>query len=188
MPDKQEILKQLETERLLLKPISREFKQEIYKHFSDQAVTRYMDIDVLKSVQEAEEIIDFYVEKEDQEKCYRWVIIRKEDNAFLGTCGFNSWEKCRANRVEIGYDLSKKYWRQGYMQEAVKRLINHGFEILNLHRIEAKVTKGNEPSCRLLEKLNFTEEGFLRDYNYWKGEYISEYMYSLLEDEYRKNL
>jgi len=49
------------------------------------------------------------------------------------------------------------------------------------------LTKGNEPSCKLLEKLKFTQEGFLRDYNYWKGEYISEYMYSFLEDEYKKH-
>jgi len=146
-----------------------------------------MDIDVLNSIEEAEEIIDFYVEKEDDQKCYRWVVIRQEDNVFLGTCGFNSWIKNRANRAEIGYDLRKIYWRQGYMKEAVKRLIKHGFEVLNLHRIEAKVTKGNEPSCKLLEKLKFTQEGFLRDYNYWKGEYISEYMYSFLEDEYKKH-
>ncbi|HKL12740.1 MAG TPA: GNAT family protein [Halanaerobiales bacterium] len=57
--------------------------------------------------------------------------------------------------------------------------------MLNLHRIEAKVTKGNEPSCMLLERFYFTKKGFLRDYNYCKGEYISEYMYSILEGEYR---
>ena len=73
------------------------------------------------------------------------------------------------------------------MSEAVTRLIKHGFEVLKLHRIEAKVTEGNTPSCKLLEKLHFQKEGFLRDYNYWKGDYISEYMYSLLESEFVKH-
>ncbi len=182
-----EVLKTLKTERLILKPISNNYSEEIYEHFSDPDVTEYMDIDVLKSIEEAKEIINFYVEKEDKEECYRWVIIRKEDDAFLGTCGFNSWIQNRANRAEIGYDLSKKYWKKGYMREAVQELIKHGFEVLELHRIEAKVTKGNYPSCKLLEKLNFKKEGFLRDYNFWKSQYISEYIYSILEDEY-KNL
>lgn len=186
MTAKEKILRTLNTERLLLKPISKKYLEQIYKHFSDPEVTKYMDIDVLGSIKEAEEIVDYYISKEDKKQCYRWVIIRKSDNKFIGTCGFNSWEKNRANRSEIGYDLSRDFWKQGYMSEAVKRLIKHGFEVLKLHRIEAKVTKGNAPSCKLLERLHFTKEGFLRDYNYWKGEYISEYMYSLLEDEYKQ--
>ena len=186
MPANHEILKNLKTERLILKPISQKYKEEIYNHFSDPNVTKYMDIDVLESLEKAEEIISYYTEREDKEECYRWVVLKNDDNTFLGTCGFNSWEKQRANRAEIGYDLSKKYWKKGFMSEAVVRLIKHGFEILNLHRIEAKVTEGNTPSCKLLEKLHFKKEGFLRDYNYWKGDYVSEYMYSLLKSEYQK--
>ena len=182
--NKNKVLKTMETKRLILELISNKYLKEIYEHFSDPDVTEYMDIESLKSIDEAKEIIDFYVEKEDKEECYRWVIIRKIDNSFLGTCGFNSWIKNRANRAEIGYDLSKKYWKQGYMREAVQKLIKHGFEVLRLHRIEAKITKGNYPSCKLLEKLNFKKEGFLRDYNFWKNQYISEYIYSILEDEF----
>ena len=187
MKNSSEILKELKTERLLLKPISREYTEDLFKHLSDPEVTKYMDIDTMESIKEAEEIIDYYIEKEDERTCYRWVILDKQNKEFIGTCGFNSWNRNRANRSEIGYDLSKKYWGQGYMVEALKVLLKHGFEILDVHRIQAKVTEGNIPSCKLLEKMNFTKEGLLRDYNYWKDGFINEYMYSLLEDEYRSN-
>ena len=187
MVETAEILKELETERLILKPISREHTEDLFKHLSDPEVTEYMDIDTMENIKEAEEIIDFYLEKEDKKTCYRWVILNKENNEFMGTCGFNSWIRNRANRSEIGYDLSKRHWGQGYMVEALEALLKHGFDVLDLHRIQAMVTEGNIPSCKLLEKMNFTKEGFLRDYNYWKNGFVNEYMYSLLEDEYRNN-
>ena len=49
-------------------------------------------------------------------------------------------------RAEIGYAQGRAYWGQGYMQEALKAVLNHAFEILNLHRIEADVDRAQ---CRV---------------------------------------
>lgn len=173
-----------ETDRLYLKIISKEYIKQIFKHFSDPEVTKYMDINSLESIEQAEEIIDYYINKEDDQHHYRWVIIRKKDNQFLGTCGINKISKNRANKCEIGYDLSKKYWRKGYTYEVLETIIKHIFTDLKIHRIEAMVIKGNDASCRLLEKLNFKNEGLLRDYHIFNDDYVSEYMYSLLKEEY----
>jgi len=175
----------LETERLILEPLNMKHKEDIFKHFSDEEVTRYMDIDVLKSIEEVEKIINFYVESIDKKKRYRWSIIRKEDNKFIGTCGFNTWIRQSANKSEIGYDLSKEYWGKGYMSEALEELLNYGFEKLELYRIEAKVINGNDNSRRVLNRLGFTEEGLLRSCNYYKGKYVDEYVYSILRDEWK---
>lgn len=178
------VLKTMETKRLILEPISNKYLKEIYEHFSDPDVTEYMDIKSLKSQDEAKEIIDFYLNKKDDQDHYRWVILRKEDHELLGTCGINTWKKQRANKCEIGYDLSKKYWRKGYTTEALDKLLNHIFNNLNIKRVEALVIKENLPSCKVLEKLNFTKEGLLRANHNYNGEFVDEYMYSLLREEY----
>jgi RimJ/RimL family protein N-acetyltransferase len=63
----------------------------------------------------------------------------------------------------IGYDLARLYWKQGIMTEAIEALLRFGFEVRNLHRIEARVRRGNEASMRLLRRLGFQEEGLLRE-------------------------
>ncbi len=182
----EKIPQQLETERLILRQMTLDDTQAIYKHFSDDDVTRYMDIASLKSTKEAEEIIQYYLDRVDKQECYRWAIIRKSDKSFLGTCGFNSWIKHRGSRSEIGYDLSKEYWGQGYMSEALKVLIQYGFEKMELNRIEALVLLDATRSVNVLTKLGFTKEGILRQYGYWKGQFWDEYIFSLLREDWVK--
>ncbi len=110
-----------ETERLLLRPISKEDIDFVYQHFSDNKVTQYLyDEPPLMNREEAVGLIDFFVNSEA--KTYnRWIIFRKVDHQPIGTCGFHKWEK-RYFRAEIGYDLAAPYWGQGYMKEALKSL------------------------------------------------------------------
>ncbi|NIW38715.1 MAG: GNAT family N-acetyltransferase, partial [Gemmatimonadetes bacterium] len=74
-------------------------------------------------------------------------------------------------QAEIGYDLAHRHWGRGLMTEALRPMLRFGFEEMDLHRIEAGVTVGNEASARVLEKLGFREEGLLRRGGYWKGAY-----------------
>lgn len=68
------------------------------------------------------------------------------------------------HRAEIAYDLGTRFWKRGYATEAVRALMEWGKESFELHRIEAKVDPRNSASIALLEKLGFSEEGLLRDY------------------------
>lgn len=51
----------LETERLNLRILSFRDSDEVYKHFSDEEITRLMDIEPCKDIKEAEEIIRFHL-------------------------------------------------------------------------------------------------------------------------------
>ncbi len=64
---------------MILKPISREHTEDLFKHLTDPEVTKYMDIDTIKTIKEAEDIIDYYIEKEDSRTSYRWGLIRNEE-------------------------------------------------------------------------------------------------------------
>ncbi|MCC6521692.1 MAG: GNAT family N-acetyltransferase [Polyangiaceae bacterium] len=82
--------------------------------------------------------------------------------AIIGTAGFWRWDKPHAH-AELGYLLAPEHWGRGLVSEAVGAIIAFGFERLGLHRIEANVDPANAASLRVLDKLGFVREGFLRE-------------------------
>ena len=65
-------------------------------------------------------------------------------------------------RAELGYWLGVPFWGQGYMTEAAGALVEHGFSLLYLHKIEATHMPRNPASGRVMEKIGMTREGLLR--------------------------
>ncbi len=88
------------------------------------------------------------------------------------------------SKAELGYWLDPAHQRNGYASEAATLLVDHGFEQLGLHRIEARVFEFNEPSQKLLERLGFEQEGRHREATFVDGEYQDIHWYSVLEDEW----
>ncbi len=171
----------LETKRLILRRLTLDDTDFVFRHFSDPEMTRFLlDEDPLTDRSQAEQLIRSYLDPIG--KTYnRWAIVRKSDAALIGTCGFHKWDK-RHHRAEIGYDLTPDAWGRGLMAEAVREMIRHGFESMRLNRIDALVYPENARSLRLLEKLSFKKEGLLRDYYRARGEYFDHAIYSLLNN------
>lgn len=67
----------------------------------------------------------------------------------IGTIGYHRWD--RLNHIaEIGYDLSKPYWKKGLMSEAMKIVLEFGFNKMGLNRIQAFVYISNNDSYNIL--------------------------------------
>ncbi|WP_240754039.1 GNAT family N-acetyltransferase [Natronospirillum operosum] len=64
--------------------------------------------------------------------------------------------------VQDHFGLGRSFWGKGYIGEAGEALIQYGFNSLGLRRIEAEIDPDNQSSAKALEKLGFSEEGFLR--------------------------
>ncbi|MBC1349900.1 GNAT family N-acetyltransferase [Listeria welshimeri] len=153
----------IKTERLFLSEMTLADTEVLFGYWSDDSVTRYMNIEPFQSMQPVEEMIRMLRQLEMEEKALRCVIVLQSTGEIIGTCGFNYIDH-ENHRAEIAYDLGTRFWRQGYATEAVRALIEWGKESFKLHRIEAKVDPRNVSSITLLEKLGFLEEGLLRDY------------------------
>lgn len=67
---------------------------------------------------------------------------------------------------------------------AVKAMLDHAFQNLNLHRVELKALTSNERARHVYEKVGFVREGILRKAVYKNGEFVDLYVYSLLREEY----
>ncbi|MBK2003822.1 GNAT family N-acetyltransferase [Listeria ivanovii subsp. londoniensis] len=169
----------LKTERLFLSEMTLADTEILFGYWSDDLVTRYMNIEPFQSLQPVEEMIRMLRQLEMEGKALRCVIILQATGEIIGTCGFNYIDH-ENQRAEIAYDLGTRFWKRGYATEAVQALMEWGIESFKLHRMEAKVDPRNEASISLLEKLGFQAEGLLRDYEKIGTEYQDLKLFSWL--------
>lgn len=101
-----------------------------------------------------------------------------------GSIGFLyiDWD---ARKTEIGYWLGDEYLGMGLATKAAKAFINHSFEELDLRKVEINVASENGPSRAIPERLGFTKEGSIRNYEKVNGDYHDRILYGLLKDEWK---
>lgn len=166
----------LETERLILKNIGSDDRAFILDMFSDDAVNKYLfDSEPLQNLEEADEIIDFYIQPEPRNQ-HRWIITRKEDNLKIGTCGFHCWDTNLSN-VEIGYDLKKAFHGNGYMTEALQELIEFASNEMKVKTINACIYTDNVDSIKLVQKFGFIKTGSKNET--FRGEQYLHHIFAL---------
>ncbi|PAX51540.1 GNAT family N-acetyltransferase [Brunnivagina elsteri] len=177
---------QLETKNLILREIKVSDTEAVFNFFSDQDVLKYYDAEPFTNIERARKLINNWNDRFLTRKGIRWGIAKKDENIIIGTCGYRFWGKplfC----AEIGYELTKAYWREGIMSEALAAIIEFAFENTELNRIEATVMLENIASMALLEKLGFIEEGVLREFGFWKDEFHNLKIFSLLKRDYKNS-
>lgn len=171
----------LETERLILREITKEDAVGIFACFANDDVTRYYGQETLQNIEQAEKIVEFFSKNYNEKKGIRWGIEKRETREFIGTIGFNVWSP-NHRRAEIGYEIHPDQWRKGYTSEALSKVLTFGFDVMDLTRIGAIVFIDNEASNNLLTKIGFQKEGVLRDYMYQNDIAHDTNIYSLLKN------
>jgi RimJ/RimL family protein N-acetyltransferase len=89
------------------------------------------------------------------------------------------------HRAELGYWIALDRWNKGYATESNQRLIDYGFDVLGLHRIEARHFLRNPASGKVMVKLGMQPEGVERDWAVKDDRFESLAVYSILEHEWR---
>lgn len=90
------------------------------------------------------------------------------------------------NRIgSIGYWLAENAERKGIITRSCMKLIDHGFQQLNLNRIEIKAAVRNRKSQAIPEKLGFQKEGVLREAEFVNNAFTDLFLYSLLKSEWK---
>jgi ribosomal-protein-alanine N-acetyltransferase len=159
----------LETERLLLREQNPEDAKAVFALFSEPAVTQFHNLDTFTDIEEALRLIERQTKRFESGSGLRWGIVRKRDNTLIGSCGF-TWNK-QTNSAEVGYELASSSWRQGIMTEALRTILQFGFDKIGLRFVVAQVMLDNIASKNLLEKLGFQSQGILKQHGFWKGKY-----------------
>ena len=173
----------LRTDRLVLRPLQETDAEALFTIFSDQKVMRYWSTLPWTSLEPARAMIARDLAQTSKEHL-RLGIELAQDGHLVGTCTlFSINPMCR--RAEAGYGLASFAWGLGYMNEALRALLDYGFQQLNLNRIEADIDPRNEASARTLERLGFQKEGYLRE-RWIVGDEVSDTaLYGLLRREWK---
>lgn len=141
-----------ETERLILRQIEDDDANAIMALRSNPEVNKYIDRPSDITMENVKEFIEAI---KKGESLYR-VIILKENYQLIGTVCL--WQfSFETGSAEIGYELLPQFSGKGYMQEAVSKVIEFGFNQLELQKIDAFTTQDNERSIKLLDRLHFVK-------------------------------
>ena len=122
-----------------------------------------------RSLEDTRNFLNFVLERYAKAELAPWAIENKENRKMIGTIDFVSWQP-NHRTAEIGYVLHREYWGMGLMTEAVKCILQFGFERMDLVRIQAICLPENIGSYRVMEKAGMQYEGTLRKARMIKGE------------------
>jgi ribosomal-protein-alanine N-acetyltransferase len=144
----------LETPRLVLRQIKLEDENEIYILRSDSRVNEFLEREKAGSIEDARNFINMINANIRNNKAVMWAITMKNNSKLIGTIVY--WNISKENSTaEIGYELNPDFQGKGIMQEAISKIIEFGFETMEIQTIEAYTTDGNHKSINLLVKNNF---------------------------------
>lgn len=175
----------LETERLILRKLTRKDAADIYEYASDPEVPKYMLWDVHKSIEDSKNFIRFTLGRYRKDEAGEWGIVLKETGKLIGCISFVSCDT-KNKRGEVGYVLNRNYWGKGYMPEAAERLIEFAFSEMELNRVECFHFDANEKSGRVMQKAGMTYEGMARQKVFAKEKFWDVKMYGILKEEWEK--
>jgi [ribosomal protein S5]-alanine N-acetyltransferase len=146
----------LTTERLTLRQLSINDRQDIFALRSDAEINKYLDRQLCNTNEDAINFINKVNDNIEKSSSLYWAIILTDTKTFVGTiCLFDfSSEK---NSCELGYELMTKFQRQGIMKEAAQVVIDYVFQTLKIRNILALTHCDNKNSIQLLSKFNFVK-------------------------------
>ena len=174
----------LETARLTIRSLGAEDVPALFAIFGDAQVCRYWSRPPLVDLAAASGLQQEIARHFEQRTLFQWGIAERETNVVVGTCTLAALSM-EHRRAEVGYALARAVWGRGYLTEVLPALLDHAFGELALRRIEADVDPRNAPSIRLLERMGFQREGYLRERYLLGGEVQDAVIFGLLADEWR---
>lgn len=149
------------TDRLILKQLELSDNAAIFKLRSDDTINAFINRKSAESIVEAQDFIkNININIANNSSIY-WAIKLKNTNELIGTICFWNIE-IKESSSEIGYELLPDYQAKGFMQEAIKEVINYGFKI-GFKTINAYPMTLNFASINLLKRNNFQLIGELKD-------------------------
>ncbi|MFZ4670594.1 MAG: GNAT family N-acetyltransferase [Flavobacterium sp.] len=175
----------LETKRLLLRRIDENDIAEVLALRGNPETMKYIPRPLAKTEEDALAHINMINEKIDTNIGINWGITIKRNSKIIGIIGHYRIQP-ENHRAEIGYMSLPEYHGKGYITEAIKAVVEYGFEQMNLHSVEAIIDPENIASERVLQKNGFIKEAHILENELWEGKFWDTVIYSLLKRNFKK--
>lgn len=175
---------QLETDRLILKRFEMNDCVDMFNNWAtDLEVTQHLTWQPHENITVTKGIIGGWIDTYGNDEFYNWAIVIKEIDQVVGSISIV--EHCNLDQhCEVGYCSSKAIWGNGYMTEALSKVIEFLFEEVNFNRISAIHYVDNTPSGIVMKKSGMKYEGCKRKYKIMSnGKFVDCESYALLKSD-----
>ena len=166
---------------MLLRRLVNEDINEVFALRSNKKLMQFIPRPFSKTKEGAMEHIALINSKIEINEGINWAITLKTNPKLIGIIGHYRL-KPEHYRFEIGYMILPEYHGKGIMTEAIKEIVNYGFEIMKLHSIEALIDPRNLASEKVLQKNGFVKEAHFIENKYYDGNFLDSVIYSRLKD------
>lgn len=175
----------LESARLRLRALDIRDAAEVYALYADRDAVRFGYAPPMAGLDDARRVIEETIELARTRSLFHFGVADRQDDRIIGHATLFKWDQ-EQRRAEVGYSVRRDKWGHGFASEAVATLIEFGFERLDLRRLEADSDPRNAASMRVLEKLGFVREGYMRERWEIGGEVQDAVCFGLLRREWQK--
>lgn len=172
----------LQTERLILKPLSLNYLSEEYVGWlNDPDVNDYLELEQGHTI---EALSKFLIDVEEKEILF-WAIIIKEKNKHIGNIKIDPIHD-KHGLCEYGILVGdKKEWGKGFAKEASIAVIDYCFNLLNLRKMTLGVVENNINAVELYKKLGFIIEGVYKNHRFHNNKYWNTLRMALFNDNFK---
>ena len=175
--------KKLIGERIYLSPRSTEDAEKFTEWMNDFEVTDYTGRSgAIMSLEGEKKYL-----QEDSNPEATFSIVTLDEDKLLGSVGLESIN--HQNRTAtLGIFIGDKDYRsKGYGTEAIRLLLDYGFNYMNLHSIKLELMSFNERALKCYKKCGFKETGRIRENKFINGKYYDIITMDILENEFTES-
>ena len=160
--------------RIKFAPLDRKHIDIFLKWFNDPEITQYLQMYKPITRDWEEEWFSALKQKEDMVHFSILLLDQENPEKIIGNCAIHNINP-RNRKCTCGITIGEKeYQSKGYGTEAMKMLVEYGFNTLNINRIELSVWDFNIRAYKSYQKVGFVEEGRRRESRYHNGKYYDE--------------
>lgn len=181
--------KQIETERLILRPFRFCDAGVAFKNWmNSDTVTKYLTWNKHETIDDTKQILKIWVDNYKDLSFYQWAIIEKSSLEPIGSISVVDIRVVdNYNEMEIGYCLGESFWNKGIMKEALNRVIQFLFEEVEVEYIIAKHDVENIASGAVMRSCGLTLQKQIKSDIILKNGIRDMNVYVIYREEYIKN-
>ena len=168
----------LATERLMLRPLISDDVPALTQFWNDPEVRRYLWDNQELSTEAIRALVV------QSEVCFRElgagffaIELIDRPGALAGFCGFRQFED--SDQPELLYGILPEHWGQGFVTEAARAVLQHGFEACEMSCVVAATDTPNQQSVRVMQRLGM----FFSERREYHG--LDTVFYALARDEFK---
>jgi len=176
-------LPSLKTPRLTLRAARMSDAQDMYDYSRDPEVARHVLWDAHTSIHQTRGYLRYILRQYRSGQPSTFVIELTAERRVIGTIGL-MWIQKENRAAEVGYSLSRRYWNQGLMTEALGAVLQFCFDTMRLNRVEAQHETDNPASGAVMRHAGMRHEGTLRQRVYNKNRFVDVELYAILRCDY----